>query len=168
MNGDNRFVFLQCTRLILSLRSLEHGVTRCINSPGCQESEDFASSNACLHPRNTNLKDFSSLVDVAVIGHHVLSRDFQRRKFGDLMRMTAMGQSHMNASGCRRASAMAECKASDELDWSLAWRAYAHSSVRPAGSVAMVNCTLLDRSDRSSKAAGWTLGRDSWLHSFGA
>jgi hypothetical protein len=84
------------------------------------------------------------------------------------MRMTAMGQSRMNAAGCRWASVLAECKASNELDWSLAWRACAHSSVRPAGLVAKASCILTDRSDRSNMVAGWILDHDNWLHSLEA
>ena len=139
-----------------------------VNLPDCRELEDFASSDACWHPRNTYLRDSSLLGDVAVIAHRVKFRNYRRRKFEDSRNTTVTVQSRTNAADYRQVNEMAGCKASNELGWLQAWRACAHPSVRPAGSVAMVNCTLLDRSDRSSKAAGWTLGRDSWLHSFGA
>jgi hypothetical protein len=124
-----------------------------LNLPGCRELEGFASSGACWHLQNTDLKDSSSLVVAAVTAHRVIAHNFRRRKLEGSMDTTVRVRIRKDV-GYRQENAMAEHKASDEVEWSLPWTACEHGSGRPAGLAAMANCTPTDLSGRSSKVAG--------------
>jgi hypothetical protein len=115
--------------------------------------EGSASSGACWHLRNTDLKDSSSLVVAAVTAHRVIVHNSRRQKLEASMDMMVRVWIR-KAVGYRQENAMAEHMASNEVEWSLPWTACEHGSGRPAGLAAMANCTPTDLSGRSSKVAG--------------